>query len=301
MSIPTPLTELTAYTTEQRRIFIKQEHLGPTGSIKDRIILRMLHLALKNGSLKPNSEIVEASSGNTGVALALAGRELGFNVRIFVAAGISPIKIAAIEKYGACVEKVQINNAADSEIEKAAQYAKAKGAYLFNQFENPFHIEAYKETLCSELLIQLKESGIRIDHFVGGIGSGASLRAVGETLRAEHNSKIEIHAVAPAIYPSDIEGLNPGHLRRQGHFKIWCDRQSSFEKETIYAQDCNAYKAIVALTADSGLSAGPATGACLWVAQHLQTNGNVLLLLTDAGEKYTQKTDKWRNQFALEL
>ncbi len=258
------------------------------------MVANVLELALKSGALVKGQEIVEASSGNTGVALAYVGRSLGFKVRVFVASGISPEKIGAIQNHGAAVEKIDVDSGKVSEITCAAHYAKAHGAYFFNQFENPFHIPSYKQVMCPEIVRKASDLGIRIDHFVGGIGSGASLRAVGEFLRAHHNPKLEVHAVAPEIYPSDIEGLNPGHLRKEGHFKIWRDRESDFENGVTYVRDGDAYQSLMLLESDTQLQVGPATGACLWGANNLPLRGNILILLTDHGKKYSQKISKWR-------
>ncbi len=128
---------------------------------------------------------------------------------------------------------------------------------------------------------------------MGGIGSGGSLRAIGEALRQEHDENLKIWATLPAIFPSDIEGLNPGHLRKQGHFQIWLDRSPGFENVEVETKDEDAFREIILLDSTESISAGPASGACLHVAKNLPESGNVLGLLTDAGWKYHKKVKAW--------
>jgi cysteine synthase len=288
----TPLTELAVEGTTQKRIFVKHEHLGPTQSMKDRMVGRVLQAAIESGELKPGMEVVEASSGNTGAALAFAGSKLGLTVRIFVSSKVSSEKIEKITALGGIVHTIDVTDTV-SEIEQAVEHARQHRAYLFNQFENPHHVPAYKATIGAELLVQLEEQKIRIDHFIAGIGSGGSIRAIGETLRERHNERLKIWAVVPAVYPSDIEGLNPGHLRRQGHFKIWNERQPGFESAIIEATDRDAFAEILALERAGGPVIGPASGSCLHVARGLSASGNILILLSDSGTKYERKKLRW--------
>ena len=291
-----PLTELTVLKTAQRRIFAKHEYLGATGSIKDRMVGGVLSRAIAEGSLKEGMEIVEASSGNTGAALAAAGAQLGFAVRIFVSSLISVEKTAMIETLGASVERVDVSLGL-SEIEMAFAYAHDSGAYFFNQFENRHHLQAYKDTLAQELLGQLESQGIKVDHFVGGVGTGAGIRAVGEMLAERHNPELKIWATVPAISPTDIEGLRPGHLRNEGYFRIWRERLPGFESAIEHVADADAYWRIFELERLSGIKVGPASGAYLQVASKL--DGIVLVLFTDTGDKYTSKKAAWRERLHL--
>lgn len=287
----TPLTEIACYAAPGRRIFAKHEYLGPTGSIKDRMVERVLACAISEGDLRTGMEIVEASSGNTGAALAYAGSRLGFNVRIFVASSVSPEKIQMIKSFGAEVHEVDIEQGQGSEVQCAASYARDTGSYLFNQFENRHHVDAYKETLGAEILLQLESEKIIIEHFVGGVGSGGSIRALGELLRERHNESLKVWATVPAVYPSDIEGLNPGHLRKEGHFKIWLDRPPNFETGLFEVNDEDAFREMLSLKNAAGIYVGPASGSCLHVARQLF--GNVLIVLTDTGSKYSTKVSAW--------
>lgn len=288
-----PLTELTDLETGQRRIFAKHEYLGATGSIKDRMVGGVLSMAIAEGSLSEGMEIVEASSGNTGAALAAAGAHLGFAVRIFVSSLISVEKTAMIEALGAKVERIDVS-LGRSEIEMANSYAHDTEAYFFNQFENPHHLQAYKVTLAQELLAQLESQGIKVDHFVGGVGTGAGIRAVGEILRERHNPELKIWATVPAVSPTDIEGLHPGHLRKEGYFRIWRERLPGFESAIEHVADEDAYRRIFELERLSGIKVGPASGAYLHVASKL--DGVVLVLFTDTGDKYTNKKAAWRER-----
>lgn len=295
--LPSPLTELSHYCDRQRRVFAKHEYLGETGSIKDRMVESVLTCAVREGELKEGMEIVEASSGNTGAALASGARRLGCLARIFVSSLVSSEKIAMIEALGAKVERIDVRGGAVSEVELAGAYAREHGAYFFNQFENPHHIQAYKNTLGVELLAQIGERAIKVDHFVGGVGSGAAIRAVGEILRERHNAELKIWATIPAVSPTDIEGLHPGHLRREGFFKIWRERPAAFESGIDEVIDSDAYREIFLLE-DAGINVGPASGACLYGAR--KQSGVVLVLLTDRGEKYAKKKALWRERLNLQ-
>ena len=293
----TPLTELACYAAPSRRIFVKHEYLGPTGSVKDRMVERVLACATNEGDLRTGMEIVEASSGNTGAALARAGSRLGFNVRIFVASSVATEKIQTIKSFGAEVHEVDIEQGQVSEVQCAANYAHETGGYLFNQFGNRHHVDAYKETLGAEILSQLESEKIIIEHFVGGVGSGGSVRAVGELLRERHNESLKVWATVPAVYPSDIEGLNPGHLRNEGHFKIWLDRSPDFETGLIEVNDEDAFREILSLKNAAGIYVGPASGSCLHVARQL--SGNILIVLTDTGLKYSTKISAWLRNLSV--
>lgn len=258
----------------------------------------VIEAAIAAGELKKGMSIVEASSGNTGTALARVAKEKGFSLKIFLADTVSQAKQAAIRRFGAEIELVNLEHSPDSEIDLARKESEREGVYFFNQFENRFHVEAYKKTLLKELLSQLQEQEITIDAFVSGVGSGASNLAIGQGLREAHNSKLAIYSVVPKSFPTDIEGLNPGHISRNGHFKIWRERPQNFERQNILVDDSDAFSELLSLEEKTGILVGPASGAALFAARNLNVEGNLLVLFTDSGEKYKKRIGKWRQLLA---
>jgi len=224
----------------QKNLFLKLESENPTGSLKDRMVGRTLDLMAEEGKLTDVHTIVEASSGNTGSALAYEGGRRGYKVIICIASHISEQKKKKIRSYGAEVKEFDVTKNTEAEIEGAAQLGKEKGTFFFNQFSNPYHVQAYKKSLASEILQQLESQRVKINYLLGGVGTGASLIAVGSVLKQEHNSKLDIYAVSPQVYPTKIEGLHPGHLR--GDFPIWKMRPNRFEKSRLFIEDDQALR-----------------------------------------------------------
>ncbi len=288
------LSDLTHYLQSSHLIYAWHEESNPTGSLKDKMVGFALERAKKNGELKEGVPVVEASSGNTGAALAYAARELGHLVHIFVSEAVSIDKKDALRSYGATVHEISVSAGPQSEIRSAQEFADQHEFYFFNQFENPYHIEGYRHALVPPLLRALEKQNILIDTFVGGVGSGASVRAIGEALRTI-NSELRILAVLPQSFPSAIEGLHPAHLSPVGEFPLWAARENGFESETILVDDEQALSQAVHLH-HYGFEVGPASGAVVSVAKGPKALGNTLVVFTDHKNKYTQKFQEWREK-----
>ena len=294
---PTPLEEWVPFHSKERKIYVKYEHLNPTGSLKDRMVGYVLSRSIEKGLLRQGMTIVEASSGNTGAALAHAAAQIGFATIIFTAASTAKEKISAIKELGGDVRVVETSKEAGEEIRQAKSRGQKLGYFYFNQFENPFHVEAYESSLAEEIVTDLTKKKITVDTFLSGLGTGASLLAVGRKLKSA-NPNLKIYAVSPSRVPTDIEGLHPGHLVRGGHFKIWRERPRGFENDVLFVDDKDAYSKAIEIKERTSVSVGPATGASLHAALKLPAPGNVLIIATDAGHKYGEKYASWlaRNQ-----
>ena len=289
-----PLVEINLDPKSYKRAFAKLESYNPTGSLKDRMAGHTLDLLLEDKAISENTTIVEASSGNTGIALAYACAKRSLKAIICVADHISTEKKNRIREYKAELREFDVSNNTEAEIEAAASIGKRDGFHFFNQFENPHHLDAYKKTLAAEILQQLSSKEITIDFLVAGIGSGASLRAVGETLREKHNTELKIVGISPETYPTKIEGLHPGHIR--GDFKIWQERPEGFESDRLFLSDDQAIEGAIDLRNKHNLDVGPCSGAQYHaVLNMLDTKGNYLLLFSDNGDRYKSMYDMYQS------
>ncbi len=279
-------TPLESFTKGRCEVYAKLESYLPSGSLKDRMTGYALDKMMTAGELKKGDVVVEASSGNTGISLAKACFERGLHAIICVASHISAEKKNRIIELGAELKELSTSNNTEAEIEEARRLGALPGHVFFNQFENPYHLEGYKQTLVPELLIQLEERKVRIDTLLAGIGTGASIRAVGEELRKRHNPSLEVFGVSPHAHQTKIEGLHPGHVR--GDFPIWRQRKSGFENGRILVRDKNAVRGAILLENLHGMVVGPCSGA-LYHALSLLPKArrrNVLVLFSDSGDRY---------------
>ena len=179
-------------------VLVKLECSNPSGSVKDRIASFMLQAAAERGELEPGDTIVEATSGNTGIAMALAGRELGHPVVIYMPEHMSPERVAYIEGFGAEVRLTPVEGGFELPIEKRDAFKGRPGFYVPDQFGNPDNVRCHRETTGPELTRQVLEEGAEtLDAFVAGTGTGGTLMGTAQSLR-ETWPKVRIVAVEPA-------------------------------------------------------------------------------------------------------
>jgi cysteine synthase len=253
----TPLVELHHLDVpEGVRLFAKLEGQNPTGSVKDRIVLHMLQHAQEDGSLRPGDTIVEASTGNTAIALAMMGRALGYRVRVVMPENVYPEIPRAVDAYGAEKIWVPAERGVKGAIEEAWRLAKSDRCLMLDQFGNQHNCLAHYESTGPEILADLP----RVDVFVAGLGTGGTLMGVGQRLK-EANPQTQVVAVEP--HP----GLDLQILGRSG--QALAGARLLLEREGIFG----------------GISAGAVLHAGLRWAQRLRS-GNVVLLFADAGWKY---------------
>ncbi len=288
----TPLIELSHYNSADKKFLAKLEGKNPSGSLKDRMTYFVIKELEKIGRLKKGMTIVEASSGNTGISLARIGSELGYRILICTPRHTSPEKKRMISGYGAVVKEFDTTRNSETDIEAARELGKKQNHYFFNQFSNPYCVDAYYETLGKETVSQLSAMKTQIDCLVAGVGTGGSLIGLGTKLR-EENPKMKIYAVGPKKSPTKIEGLHPGHIR--GDFDIWKKRPKSFENGYILIDDREAIKYAMELQKTQRLSVGISSGAVLAAAlNHIKIKGNYLLLFADSGNRYKTLYSQFR-------
>jgi cysteine synthase len=277
----TPLVRLRG-----EHIYGKAEFLNPGGSIKDRVALAMIEGAERDGRLHPDSIIVEPTSGNTGIGVALIGRLKGYRVRIIMPEGMSEERKKIIralsaeliltpdeESIGGAVARVQQMAAADSRV------------YVPQQFENPDNPRCHYETTARELWRQLDG---RIDCFVAGVGSGGTLQGVGTFLK-ERRPGIRIVAVEPKNVAA-LLGHEPGlhHIQGIGDGFIPAVLDVSLVDEVIEVSDDDAIDTTRQLGRELGLLVGVSSGANVWAARQLAQRGlgNIATVLPDRAERY---------------
>ena len=275
----TPLVELQHCSPRQEvRLFAKLEGHNPTGSVKDRIVWQMLMEARREGRLQPGRGIIEASTGNTGIALAMVGRALGYDVRIVMPENVFPEIPRAIAVYGALVEWVATEEGVRRAIDVARERAAQEGWFFLDQFGNPQNVQAHYDTTGPEILEDIPE----VDAFVAGLGTGGTLMGAGRRLK-EANPATRIIAVEP--HPGNqLQGLKS---LADGFIPPVLDLGRLDGKILVRSQ--HAFRATAELMRREALFVGVSSGAVLHaalkVAQRME-RGNVVLLFADSGWKY---------------
>jgi cysteine synthase A len=277
----TPLLQL-----KGEKIFAKAEFLNPGGSIKDRIALAMLEAAKRDGKLKANSIIVEPTSGNTGIGLALVGRLMGYRVQIVMPEGMSEERKKLIKALGAELILVPDKDGIAGAVKRVEQMAaEDERIYVPQQFVNPENPRVHYEQTARELWHQM---GGKIDCFVAGVGSGGTLQGVGQFLK-EQNKNVKIIAVEPENC-SALLGHEPGLHQIQGIGDGFVPDVLDVKMvdDVVEVSDDNAIQTTRQLGANFGLLVGISSGANVWAARKLAEtiDGNITTVLPDRAERY---------------
>lgn len=277
----TPVVQL-----KGERIFAKAEFLNPGGSIKDRVALAMLEAAQRDGKLKTDSIIVEPSSGNTGIGLALVGRLMGYKVRIVMPQGMSEERKKLIKALGAELVLTPDNEGIAGAVRRVEEMAaQDKRIFVPQQFKNPENPRVHYERTARELWRQM---GGRIACFVAGVGSGGTLQGVGKFLK-EQKPDTKIVAVEPEGR-SAILGHEPGLHQIQGIGDGFVPDvlDVSLVDSVVEVSDDAAIETTRQLGRDYGLLVGISSGANIWAARKLAETiiGNITTVLPDRAERY---------------
>ena len=267
-------------------IYAKAEFLNPGGSIKDRVALAMLEGAQRDGRLHPDSIIVEPTSGNTGIGVAMVGRLKGYEVRIVMPQGMSEERKKIIRALGAQLVLTPDEESIGGAVKRVRQMA-AEDPRIFvpQQFENPDNPRCHYEGTARELWRQM---GGDIACFVAGVGSGGTLQGVGKFLR-EHKPGVRIVAVEPKNV-SALLGHEPGlhQIQGIGDGFIPAVLDVSLVDEVIEVSDEDAIETTRQLGRDFGLLVGISSGANVWAARQIAKRlpGNIATVLPDRAERY---------------
>jgi cysteine synthase A len=298
-----PLLEIRyLYRGEERRIFAKAEHLNMTGSIKDRMALHIVRQAYALGRLQPGAPIVEATSGNTGIAFAGVGRALGHPVVIFMPDWMSRERIDLIRSFGAQVELLGPDDGGFlGSIRRAEEYAEAHpGTFLPRQFQNEENVSAHQETTGPEIWWQLRYHGLKPHAFVAGVGTGGTVMGVGRFLR-ELQPSIRLHPLEPANSPTLRTGRKVGKHRIQGISDEFVPPivDLDFLDDVVDVDDGDAICMAQRLAAELGLGVGISSGAnflgAVAVQQAMGNGAVVATVFPDDNKKYLT-TDLLRDE-----
>ena len=286
----TPLVELPRITPKKGvRIFAKMEGNNPTGSLKDRIAKYMIEHAERSGDLTRDKTILEPTSGNTGIALAMIGRRKGYKVKVVIPENATPERRQLLEVFGAEMIYSDGTKGSNGAIELAQRLAdQDKTLYMPYQYGNPANPLAHYETTGVEILNDLPE----VDVFVAGLGTGGTLMGVGRRLK-EVNPKTKVIAVEP--HPGDlVQGLRS---LDEGFIPPILDT-SLLDSKIMVDSRC-AFAATKDLTTKEGIFAGVSSGAVVHVAirmAHRMEKGNIVVILCDNGWKYVS-LGVWHKEF----
>ncbi len=287
----TPVVQLTRTLPEGARaqLFAKVEAFNPGGSVKDRIGLAMIEAAEREGRIEPGrTTIVEATSGNTGIALAFICAVKGYDLVLTLPQGMSRERERLLALYGARFEVTESLGGMHEAVQAAQRMAGRDDVFLPDQFSNPANPEAHRRTTGPELWDDL---GGKVDVFVAGVGTGGTITGVGEYLK-ERNPLVHVVAVEPASSPV-LAGGRPGPHRIQGIGAGFVPRVLNREviDEVLPITDDEAVAAAQRLAARegllSGISAGAAVAGALRVGARPEFAGaRIAVVLPDSGERY---------------
>ena len=274
------------------KIFVKVEKSNPAGSIKDRAALYMIKGAIKDGSLKEEMEIVEPTSGNTGIAIAMIGRALGYKVNIVMPSSMSVERRNLIASFGANLILTG-EGGMQAALDKAKELVETGNYYMPNQFENKYNALAHEETTGPEIYRDLKD----ISGFIAGIGTGGTVTGVGKYLKAQ-NKEIQIWGLEPDESPLLTKGHAGGH-KIQGIGANFIPRVLNQEilDKTITVKSDEAIEMARKLSRQEGLLVGISAGANVVGALKMQKEigGNIVTVAPDTAERY-MSTDLFKNE-----
>jgi cysteine synthase A len=279
----TPMVRLST----EPRVFVKIEKSNPWGSVKDRPALFMIEAAEKKGLIK-NGIVVEPTSGNTGIALAAIGALKNFRVILTMPENVSQERIKLLKSYGAEVILTLAERGMSGAVEKANEIVQELGAYMPNQFENPYNVLAHELTTAHEILTHMN---YRIDVFVAGVGTGGTISGVGRVLKRIYADKVKIVAVEPANSPVLSKGVSGKHRIQgigAGFVPKILDLSVIDRIETV--EDEEAFETMMFLMKREALPVGISSGAnvavAMRIARELPEDARVVTIAPDGFERY---------------
>ena len=287
----TPMVELQRLSPKPEvRIFAKLEGQNPTGSVKDRIALKMIERAEADGEISASRTILEPTSGNTGISLAMIGGLKGYKVRVVMPQNVSEERSQLLYAYGADIVFSDGEKGSNGSIEVAQDLAeKNPHEYLMMyQYGNPGNPEAHYETTGPEIIETVPE----VDTFVAGLGTGGTLMGVARSLR-EHNSDVRIVAVAPEPddFISGLRRLEDGYVPPILDINLLDAR--------LLVASLPAFRTTKELLHQEGIFAGISSGSVVYGARRQaerMESGNIVCLLADGGWKYLS-TSLWTKDY----
>ncbi|HPF74667.1 MAG TPA: cysteine synthase A [Xanthomonadaceae bacterium] len=284
----TPIVRLKRLAPEHVSVYAKIESFNPGGSVKDRLALALILDAEQSGALKPGQTVVEATSGNTGVALAMVCAARGYPFVATMAESFSIERRKLMRAYGAKVILTPASERGTGMVRRARELAEKHGWFLARQFESPANPSFHRNTTGAEILSDF--AGKRLDHFVSGWGTGGTLTGVGEMLKLAR-PEVKITAAEPEVaamlqgeewHPHKIQGWTPDFIPAVLNRDIADD--------ILKIDDTTARDTSLRLAREEGIfvgvSAGATAAAALRVAESAEKGSSILCMLPDTGERY---------------
>lgn len=284
----TPHVRINRLFDPRVEVWLKLERANPGGSIKDRIGLAMVEDAEERGILKEGSVIVEPTSGNTGIGLAITSAVKGYRLILVMPDSMSVERRRILAAYGAEVELTPRELGMNGSIARAEEIRDAtENAWIPQQFENPANVTAHKETTAQEILADFPEG---IDYLISGVGTGGHITGVSEALK-EQMSSLQTFAVEPAKSPV-ISGGDPGPHKIQGIGAgfIPVNLHVDTLDGSIQVTEEDAFAFAVRVAKEEGIFVGPSSGAALAAVSQkipeMADGSRVLVFCYDTGERY---------------
>jgi cysteine synthase len=269
------------------QVIVKLEAWNPGRSIKDRPALAMVLSAERSGRLKPGGTIVEATSGNMGVGLAIVGNARGYRVVVVMPELMSPQRVRLLRAVGAEVRLTPSLEGFAGALFAVEEMAEQHGYFMPQQWRNPANVQIHRETTGREIV---EATDGEVDAFVAGVGTGGTITGVGEALKAV-NPKVRVVAVEPAA-SAVLSGGRPGWTNIQGLGAGFVPEilNRSLLDEVLTVTDREAEQMSAALASEEGILAGISSGAnvaiALKVAAAMRPGQRVVTILPDTGERY---------------
>lgn len=287
----TPMVELNRFVgKEDATVIAKLESFNPGGSVKDRIALAMIEAYERDGLLKSGDTIIEPTSGNTGIGIAIVAAVKGYDVVFTMPESFSLERRMMLELFGAHLVLTEAAKGMPGTIEKAEELVDKHGYVMLQQFNNLANPEVHALTTGVEIINDLREGGLTLDYFVSGVGTGGTITGAGSTLKAEYPN-VKLIAVEPEKSPvlsggekgpHAIEGIGAG-------FVPYVYNASLVDEVRTVSED-NAFETARRLAKEEGIFAGKSSGAAAYVAAQLAKevgkNNTIVVVLPDTGERY---------------
>ena len=283
------LNKIKNHLNLKANVLAKLEYFNPAGSIKDRAALEMINSAEQKGILKPDSVIIEPTSGNTGIGLALVAATRGYKAIIVMPDTMSIERIKLMTAYGAEVILTDGKEGMSGSIKKAEQLAKEiPNSFIPSQFSNPDNAAAHFKTTGPEIF---EDTDGNVDIFVAGVGTGGTITGVGEFLKSK-NSNIQIVAVEPSDSPLLSQNKSGPHkIQGIGANFVPDLLNTDIIDEIITVSSDEAYESARLIAKKEGILVGISSGAALFAATKLaklpeNENKNIVVILPDTGDRY---------------
>nr|WP_205188861.1 cysteine synthase A [Metabacillus iocasae] len=288
----TPLVKLNRLQpADGASVYLKLEFFNPSRSVKDRAAYNMIIEAEKKGLLQPNSTIIEPTSGNTGIGLAMNAAAKGYKAILVMPDTMTQERINLLKAYGAEVVLTPGDEKMPGAIQKAQELTKQiPNSFMPMQFENEANPNAHRQSTALEIIEAMDEVGKQLGAFIATAGTGGTVTGTGEVLK-EHYKDLTVHVVEPAGSPV-LSGGKPGKHKLVGTSPGFIPKilNQNVYDEIIQIKDEQAYETARKLASEEGILVGPSSGAACFaaieVAKRLPSDQAVVCIICDTGERY---------------